>query len=301
MKFVLRRMAVAALQLGLLSVAGFVCFSLVPGDVYSEELANPQISAETIAALRHARGLDESWVRRYGHWAASCARGEFGVSLAFGIPVSELIAPRLPRTFFLAGPALLLGWTLGIGGALIASRWGIRWVVEPGVAAAGMVPDVIAVSLLLWLAVWAGVSISGFWLPLAALTLTLAPVVFLHASGALAEARELEFVRMASARGLTGRRFWFGYVLPAAANPLVSLAGLSIAAVIGSSFVIEALSGWPGLGLLFLEAVQARDYPVVQTVLLMLAAILALTNALADVALYRLDPRIRAASQANVI
>lgn len=296
MKFALRRLAAAALQLILLSVASFVCFSLVPGDVYSEELANPQISADTIAALRHARGMDDSWLRKYAQWLSSCAHGEFGVSLAFGIPVSKLIAPRLPRTVLLALPALLLGWMLGLGGALFASRWRIRWVVEPGVAAAGMVPDVIAVSLLLWLAVWAGFSISSFWLPLVALTLTLAPVVFLHASGALAEARELEFVRLASSRGLTGARFWFGYVLRAAANPLISLAGLSIAAVIGSSFVIEALSGWPGLGLLFLDAVQARDYPVVQTILLMLAAILTLSNALADVALYRLDPRIRTAN-----
>ncbi len=293
MKFILRRMAVAALQLAALSIGGFACFSLVPGDVYSEELANPSTSPATIAALRHSAGLDRSWSRRYGRWVSSIAHGDFGISLSFGIPVSKLIAPRLLRTASLVLPALLLSWTLGLGVALLAARWRIDWAMEPSVAAAAMVPDVIAVSLLLWLGVWAGVSISGMLLPLVTLTLTLSPVIFLHAAGTLAEARQLEFVRLASLRGLTGAQFWFHYTFKAAANPLVSLAGLSVAAAIGSSFVIEALSGWPGLGPLFLEAVLARDYPVVQTVLLMLAAILTLSNALADVALYRLDPRIR--------
>ncbi len=292
MKFALWKLARAALQLFILSFASFVCFELVPGDVYSEEMANPQIQAGTVAALRHARGLDRAWGLRYLEWAGSCLRGDFGVSLAFQIPVRRLIGPRVAHTVSLAIPALLLSWVFGLGGALIASRWRLRWFVEPGVAAVGMAPDVVAVSLLLWLAVWAGLPIRGPLLPLAALTFALAPTVFLHASGALAHARDLEFVRIAASRGLSGGRFWFRYVLPAARNPLISLAGLSVAAAIGSSFVIEALSGWPGLGTLFLSAVQARDYPVVLTIVLMLASVLTISNAAADIAAYQLDPKL---------
>jgi peptide/nickel transport system permease protein len=156
-----------------------------------------------------------------------------------------------------------------------------------------MVPDVIAVSVMLWIAVAAGVSISGAWLPTVALAFALTPVIFLHAFGEISHSREQDFVRIAEARGIAGRRLWLRYVFRSAANPLITLAGLSVAAAIASSFVVEVLTGWPGLGPLFLEAVQARDYPIVQTVLMMLATVLAISNLAADLALYRLDPRIR--------
>jgi peptide/nickel transport system permease protein len=271
----------------------FLIFRLLPGDIYTAELGNPQASRQSIEALREATGLKNSWGRRYGDWAASCLRGEFGVSLAYGMPVSRLIAPRIRKTLAIAAPALALAWVLGLGLALLAVRFGWTVGLDPGVAAAAMVPDVIAVSLLLWLAVGAGIPIGGAWLPVAGLTFSLLPVVFLHASGEIRHARELEFVRLAESRGIRGRRLWLRYILRAAANPLVSLAGLSVAAMVGSSFVVEVLTGWPGLGPLFLEAVEARDYPIVETVLMLLAAVLALSNLAADLALYRLDPRIR--------
>ena len=292
-KFFFTRLVRAVLQLFIFSLATFACLSLAPGDYYSEESANPQMSVQSLDAERHAEGLDQSWVLRYGQWLRSSARGEFGTSLAFGIPVKQLVLPRISRTLSISVPAFLLSWIFGLGGALLASRWRVHGATEPGFAAGAMVPDVIAVSLLLWAVVWAGFSVRGPVLPLAALTLTLIPIIFLHASGALAGARELAFVRIAASRGLRGIRFWFAYVLPAAAGPLISLAGLSLAAVIGSSFAIEALTGWPGLGTLFLGSVQARDYPVVVTIILLLAAVLIVSNALADIAAHRLDPRVQ--------
>jgi peptide/nickel transport system permease protein len=216
-----------------------------------------------------------------------------GTSLAYGIPVRRLIAPRIQKSLEIAVPALVLAWLLGTGGALLAVRF--RWTIplDSGAAAATMIPDVIAVSLMLWLAVWAGMRITGAWLPIVGLTFSLLPVVFLHVSQQVRQTRELEFVRIAESRGISGARLWLRFILRAAANPLVSLAGLSVAATIGSSFIVEALTGWPGLGPLFLEAVQARDYPIVQTILMLLAAVLALSNLGADLVLYRLDPRIR--------
>ena len=290
--FVWRSLASLA-QLVVLSVILFLFFRVLPGDIYTEALADPQASRQTIEALREAAGLRNSWPHRYRDWAASCVRGDFGTSLAYGIPVSRLIAPRIQKTLEIAVPALALAWLLGTGGALLAVRF--RWTIplDSGAAAATMVPDVIAVSLMLWLAVWAGMRITGAWLPIVGLTFSLLPVVFLHVSQQVRQARELEFVRIAESRGISGARLWLRFILRAAANPLVSLAGLSVAATIGSSFIVEALTGWPGLGPLFLEAVQARDYPIVQTVLMLLAAVLALSNLAADLVLYHLDPRIR--------
>jgi peptide/nickel transport system permease protein len=291
--FFLRRAAASLIQLFVLSVALFLFFRLLPGDIYTAELGDPQASRQSIEALREAAGLHRSWPQRYRDWAASCMRGDFGTSLAYGMPVGRLIAPRIRQTLAIAMPALALAWLLGLGLALLAVRFGWTVGLDPGIAAAAMVPDVIAVSLLLWLAVEAGVPITGGWLPVAGLTFSLLPVVFLHASGEIRHARGLEFVRIAESRGIRGARLWLRFILRAAANPLVSLAGLSVAAIIGSSFVVEVLTGWPGLGPLFLEAVQSRDYAIVQSVLMLLAAVLALSNLAADLALYRLDPRIR--------
>lgn len=293
MIFFLRRSAAVAIQLFILSVILFLFFRILPGDIYTFELGDPQVSRKSIEALREAAGLKQSWPHRYRVWAASCVKGDFGTSLAYGIPVSRLIAPRIRKTLEIAAPALMLAWLLGMGGGLLAVR--LRWTMalDPGASAAAMVPDVIAVSLMLWMAVEARIPIAGAWLPIAGLTFSLLPVVFLHASGEIRSARELEFVRIAESRGIRGARLWIHFILRAAANPLVSLAGLSVAAAIGSSFVVEVLTGWPGLGPLFLEAVQARDYPIVQTIVMLLAAVLALSNLAADLALYRLDPRIR--------
>jgi peptide/nickel transport system permease protein len=284
MIFILRRTLVSLIQLAVLSVAVFFLFRLVPGDIYSAELENPQRSRTEVQKLRELRGLNQPWEIQY----------DFGISLAYGIPVSALIAPRMRNTLEVALPAVALAWLLGLGGAILATRIKIvPLVLEPGAAAVAMVPDVAAVSLLLWLAVWTGLSITGAWLPIVGLTFAMTPVVFLHATSEMRAARSLDFVRIAEARGITGRALWLRYVMRAAANPLVSLAGLSLAAAIGSSFVVEVLTGWPGLGPLFLEAVQSRDYPIVQTVLLLLAAVLICSNFAADLILYRLDPRIR--------
>jgi ABC-type dipeptide/oligopeptide/nickel transport system permease component len=293
MKFLIRRAAGSLIQLFCVSVGAFLLFRLLPGDIYAVQLENPQVSRQSIEALRQARGINRSWTLRYLDWVESSVRGDFGVSLAYGIPVSRLIAPRIRRTLQVALPALVLAWLTGMGAALCAVR--LRWapIVIPGAVAAAMVPDVVTVSLMLWLAVWAGVSITGVWLPDAGLAFALAPIVFLHASSEFRAAQELEFVRIARSRGISGARLWIRFVLPASANPLISLAGVSLAAAIGSSFVVEVLTGWPGLGSLFLEAVQARDYPIVQSVVVLLAGVLTLSNLAADLLLYRLDPRIR--------
>ena len=241
--------------------------------------------------MRRARGLERSWPRQYAAWIKSCARGEFGQSIAYGLPVSRLLAPRVGKTLQIAIPGLLLGWLIGLGGALLIRRPAF----DPGVAAAAMVPDVIVISLALWAAVAMGLSINGPWLPVLGLALSIIPIVYLHSSSELAKARALDFVRIAQSRGVHGARLWMGYILPAAANALVSLAGLSAAAAIGSSFIVEALTGWPGVGPMFLEAVQSRDYPVVLTTLTALSAVLIVSNLIADLVLYRLDPRIRSA------
>lgn len=286
MIYLMGRALVGVLQLFVLSALMFVLFRVAPGDYYTAAaIEDPRISVESL------RGFQRSWVAEYGAWVLSCLHGELGESIAYRLPVRELLGPRVGKTMRVAVPGLLLAWIIGLGGALLFRRR--SGAFDPGMSAAAMVPDVILTSVVLWVAVAAGLSITGAWLPVVGLTFSLVPVIFLHASSELRKASEAAFVRIAESRGVRGARLWLRYVLPAAGNPLVSLAGLSVAAAIGSSFVVEALTGWPGVGPMFLEAVQARDYPVVQTVLVGLSGVLVMGNLVADLALYRLDPRIR--------
>ncbi len=140
---------------------------------------------------------------------------------------------------------------------------------------------------------WLRSSLDGAWLPTAALTLVLTPVIFLHASRSLTSATDLAFFRIAARRSIPPARLWLRYLLPAAANPLISLAGLSIAGAVSSALIIEAITGWPGIGPLFLDAIHARDFAIVQTVIVLLSAILIASNIAADLLLFYTDPRIR--------
>ena len=296
MNYLVRRCAVSAAKVLAASILSYFLFSVVPGDYFSAERFDPQRSTQYVDKLALEKGLDRSWPRRYAEWAASCVRGDCGTSLAYGISATRLIGPRLRKTLEIAIPALVLAWMAGLGltwGSLRFRRWRLEGPLEQAAAGSALVPEVIVISLLLWAAVAVGMPVSGAWLPILGLAFAMAPVVYLHASSSLRRATQLLFVQLARRRGIGGARLWIRYVLPAAASSLISLGGLSLATAIGSSMLVEVLTGWPGLGPLFLEGVQARDYPVVQTVLVMLAAVLTVSNLAADLLLYRVDPRIR--------
>ena len=289
----MRRIATSCLQIVAISVIAFFLFSVVPGDFYSPERLESH--GNSIAQWRVQRGLDRPWFARYASWIASCAKGDFGVSLAYGIPVTRLITPRLAKTAAIVLPGWTIGWFMAVSLATLAARRRIT-ALEPVMTIANLVPEVIVVSLIVFLAVALRLAIDTMWLPFLAIVFSVAPLVFLHCFRALTEARSLNFVRIAESRGIPVLRLWRRFIFPAAANPLISLLGPSLAAAFGSSLAIEAITGWPGLGPLFLEAVQARDYEIVQAVVLVLAVALTFTNLAADLLLYRLDPRIRLGS-----
>jgi peptide/nickel transport system permease protein len=129
--------------------------------------------------------------------------------------------------------------------------------------------------------------------PMTALVFVSVPVLVRHIEAALREALESPFVQAARAYGIPRRRILLGYALRAAANPLISLFGLSIGTLVSASLVIEVVTGWPGLGPLVLDAVLSRDTPVVMAATLLSAAMFVLGNFIADLLLYTVDPRIR--------
>ena len=131
-------------------------------------------------------------------------------------------------------------------------------------------------------------------IPAVALALTASPILFRHVRSAMLEAWNSPFVNAAKGHGIGNKRLLMQYALPAAANPLISLFGLSLAGLLSGSFLIEIITGWPGLGPLFINAVFARDLHIVMAVVMLFSVLLVFANLASDLFLYALDPRVRA-------
>lgn len=294
MSYLARRVITGFAQVFLLSLISFLLLSVAPGYFGSEDRLDPQRSTESLRLQRQIHQLDKPWAERYVSWLRSCASGNGGDSLSYGVPVGQLVAARAPRTLAIVIPAWVISWISAVAlGAAIGSNRKALPPAESSATIAAMMPEIITGSLLLWAAVAAQLPIAGAWLPIVTLAVPLTAVVFLHSADGFRDAFAQRHVQLAAARGIPRAVLWSRYVFRAAANPLLSLLGPSAVAVAGSALAVEALTGWPGIGTLFLDAFHSRDYPVVQGVLLLLGAILTIFNLLADLALYRLDPRLR--------
>jgi peptide/nickel transport system permease protein len=300
------------------SVLSFVFANLAPGDYFSALRTDPRVSAETVAALRSQFGLDRPLPVRYAAWVASVLRGDFGYSLAYNSPVGPLLWGRVRATLLLTGTATFLAWLialpLGIWNATARGTWGdsVSKVVLSCLLA---IPDLLLAIVFLMLAVetgyfpaggmvsprWASLSapervLDVAWhlaLPVAVLVLGMLPTLVRHVRASMAEAIDSPFALSARAQGIPRQRLLFRHLLPAAANPLISLAGFSLGTLLSASLLIEVVMGWPGLGPLFLEAIMARDFALVLGVVMLSASFLVVGNLLADILLYRMDPRIR--------
>ncbi len=282
----------------------FLLLSLAPGDYFSEARMSPQTSSATLEKLRDQYGLARPLPVRYGLWLAGVMRGDLGVSIAYNQPVASLIAPRIRNTLLLTVTALLLAWAI----AVPLGVWGGR-LASLAIALPLTVPELVLGGLAVYWAARTGWlpaggmtsgSSDGAWelirhaiLPVSVLTIGALPMLVRHVRTAIAEASRAPFVRAAIGLGIAPGRLWFRHILPAAANPLISLFGLSIAGLLSSSLVVETIFGWPGLGPLFLEAVMSRDVYLILGPVVCSAALLALANLLADLWLWVADPRIR--------
>ena len=318
MTFFRRRLLHSGLVLVAVSILTFIVLDLAPGDFFEELVLNPQISPETVSRLREQYGVDRSLPVRYLYWLLSLARGEMGYSLAYNSAVGPLLFSRALNTLLLTGTALLLIWLLavpiGVWGAGREGTWS-ESVIRLGISFLLAIPDLMLALLFLFFAVSSGVFPAGgmvstgvesqgfsqrivdlAWhmvLPVTALVLGGLPVVVRHVQAAVSEALHSPFVQAARGLGIPARRLLFGHALRAAANPLISLFGLSLAALLSGSLLIEVVMSWPGMGPFLIEAIKGRDLHVVVATVLLSTILLLGGNLLADFLLYLADPRIR--------
>jgi peptide/nickel transport system permease protein len=317
----LARLAARALA-GFGVVAGVVTLTffllrLAPGDPV-EHLLGAGARPEQMAAQRHALGLDRSIPVQYTAWVSRFVRGDWGISIAKGRPVRTVLGDAWPATVRLVGLSLLLSYALGIAiGAIQAQRRGSRsdtalsvitvtlfsvpgfWLglmlvmvftywarVLPAFGAAGLDAD--------YLTGWGRVvdGLRHLALPLVTLTLIGVGGSARFVRGAMLDLASQPFVTTAHAKGLSPWRVTLRHTLRNALTPVVTLLGLSLPALFSGAVLVEAVFAWPGVGRVLVEAVQARDYPVVMAATTVSAGLVVAGNLLADVLAAWLDPRI---------
>ena len=300
-RFAVRRAFETIPTLLLLSLLVFGLFRMIPGDYLSEMELNPSVSTSTIDELRSDFGLNRSLPVQYGLWVAQALQGNLGYSFAQHRPASDVIAERLGRTVYLTLAALLLSlaWSVPVAaiGALRLGRWPDRAVLL--VSLVGMsIPTVLSALILLWVALGRGWSLfSG---PGPAGVLLPAVTLAIPAGALFARTLRLEmvnvlaqpFIAAAVAKGLPRWRVLL-HVIRNAANPVISLAGLTLGGLLSGAVVVEEVFSWPGLGALTVDSILTRDLYVALGAVLVAAGFVVLANFLADVLLALNDPRVR--------
>jgi len=318
MRYLLRRSAHAAFLLLGVSLLAFAFTVLVPGSYFDEMRLNPQIAPETIVALRSRYELDRPLPVRYVHWVIWLAHGDMGFSFAYNTPVAPLLLVRARNTLLLTVTAMLLAWGIALPlGIWSADHLGglpdrlLSW----GTAALLLIPDLALALGLLVIAVktrrlptggmvspnFENLSFFGkasdlllhMTLPVAALVLSVLPLLVRHVRAAVGEVLVAPFLLAAEGHGIPRRTLLYRYALAAAANPLIALFGFSLGTLLSGSLLIEVVMSWPGLGSFLLEAILARDIYVVIGGVLLSTLFLVGGNFLADLLLYWADPRIR--------
>lgn len=309
--YAIRRLIQAVPVLVLSTVAVFLLLHLVPGDP-ALILAGSDASDEVIAAVRQDMGLDQPLPVQYGRWLAHVATGDFGQSYTSRLPVSGLIAQRIPATLELAFAAMLLVVLIGFPTGVLAAvkqRSPVDWLVSlfNGLAIAipsfwfGILAILLFALVLGWLPPGGQVALTedpvqgvrSLLLP--ALTLALHPAASLSrlVRASMLEVLHQDFVRTAHAKGLSQRIVIGRHALRNALVPVITVLGLQFGRLLGGAVVVESVFAWPGIGRLILDAIGNRDYAVVQAALLLLVLIFIGVNLLTDLMYGVFNPRIR--------
>jgi peptide/nickel transport system permease protein len=300
--FIVRRLGQSVIVL--LGVSAIVFFSMfLTGDPAALMLP-PDASRAEIAAFRHAMGFDDPAIVQYFRYIGHAAIGDFGTSLRFQQPVLRLIGERLPATALLAVTAL--GWSTLAGfflGVVAATRQGGFFdLLVRLVALSGQAIPVFWLGLLLILVVsldWRLLPTGGYGtaahlvLPAISLGAYYMSAVTRLVRVSLIEALGEDYVRTARAKGLTELRVVVRHALRNALIPVITVQAMQFAALLGGALITEIIFAWPGIGRLAVQAIENRDFPLVQAVVLLAATVFVLVNLLVDLTYAALNPRVR--------
>jgi peptide/nickel transport system permease protein len=308
---VLRRLGLALVTLWLATLLVFGAMLLIPGNA-AQAMLGIDATPEAVAALEARLGLDQPPLERYLAWLGNLLRGDLGQSLRYESPIADLILQSLKVTLPLVLVSLvsatLISIPLGIWAAKRANSWADRWV-SAGALVGIVLPSfwmglILKQVFILWLKLpipstfpvggWDNPARAWASLLLPILTVSLASAALLVrlVRASLLEVMPQDYIRSARAKGLSERVVLYKHALRNAALPVITVLGLQFSQLLIAAVVVEQVFGLPGLGSVALLAITSRDYPLVQGVVLVVAAFIVVNNLIVDLLYAYLDPRI---------
>lgn len=302
-RYIVRRILLTVPVLLGVATLVFALIHLVPGDP-AEAMLGETASAADLQELRARLGLDRPLLVQYGDFVTGLLQGDLGTSFRYGTPVAAEILQRMGPTMTLAfvamAVAVCIAIPLGVVGALFRDTWIDHTAMTVSLAGIAMpnfwLGPVLAIVFAVWLG-WLPVSGAGTWrhlvLPAITLGAALAAMTARMTRASLAdELREL-YVRAARARGLSRARAVVAHAFRNSLIPVVTILGLQLGAVLTGTIITETIFSWPGVGRLLIQAINFRDYPLVQGCILLISVTYVTMNLVVDVLYAWLDPRIR--------
>jgi peptide/nickel transport system permease protein len=316
--FILRRLIQAVIVMVAVAFIAFLLFQYVGDPVVF--LLGQDAKPEQIRELRAALGLDQPFFVQFWHFLVNAAQGEFGLSLRQGAKVSRLIAERFPATLELAMVAAILALAIGIPmGVYAALRRGSfmsQLFMTISLLGVSLPTFLIGILLILVFAVLLGWLPSfgrgetvrlGWWstgllksdgwvhivLPAATLAIFQLTLIMRLVRAEMLEVLRTDYIKFARARGLSDRSIHFGHALKNTLVPVMTITGLQLGGLIAFSIITESVFQWPGMGLLFIQAVTFADIPVMAAYLCLIALIFVVINLVVDLLYFVVDPRLR--------
>lgn len=320
--YLLRRLFQAALVLTVVALVSFVMFRYL-GDPVAQ-LVSEETTLADRAALRESLGLNDPVLMQFAHFVGRVLRGEFGLSYQMGQPVSRLVAERLPASLELSvvafSLALAIGIPMGVFAGLKPDSWITRIIMIASLAGISMPTFFVGLMLMVYFGVELAILPTfgrgdtvdlGFWttglltrsgwasIVLPAFTLGLFQLTFIMrlVRAEMLEVMRADFIRFARARGLPARSIYFRHALKNTLVPVMTIAGLQFGSIIAFGIITESVFQWPGIGLLFLQAISSVDIPVISAYLLLVAVIFVTVNLVVDMLYYAVDPRLRVSAK----
>ena len=316
--FILRRLAQAVIVMVSVALIAFMLFQHVGDPVIF--LLGQDATPEQIRQLRADLGLDQPFVVQFWHFLRNAMQGEFGMSLRQGAKVSRLIAERFPATLELAlvaaGLALMVGVPMGVYAALRRGSFMSQLFMTVSLLGVSLPTFLIGILLILVFAVNLGwfpsfgrgeVTQLGWWstgllsakgwhhITLPAITLAIFQLTLIMrlVRAEMLEVLRTDYIKFARARGLTNRAVHFGHALKNTLVPVMTITGLQLGGLIAFAIITETVFQWPGMGLLFIQAVTFADIPVMAAYLCLIALIFVVINLVVDLLYFAVDPRLR--------
>jgi peptide/nickel transport system permease protein len=316
--FVIRRLWQAALVMLVVAFVAFSLFQYVGDPVLA--MVGQDATPEQRDELRRDLGLDRPFYVQFGRFVSNAAQGEFGLSFRQGRKVSTLLRERLPATLELslcaAALALLIGVPMGVYTALRRGRFLANLLLAVSLIGVSLPTFLIGILLVLAFAVGLGWLPSygrgetvalGWWssgfftvdglkhlvLPSITLCLFQLTLIMRLVRAEMLEVLRTDYIRFARARGLSDRAVHFGHALRNTLVPVITIAGLQLGAIIAFAIITETVFQWPGMGLLFIQAVQSADIPIMAAYLCLIALVFVVINLIVDLLYFAVDPRLR--------